>query len=162
MFPYWQNSFDSTFLIRIWFFITFYESCSLNYKPLINCSYEQIFINFYLLDCFHKIEKIQTASYNDASTVFKGIPVIFILTSEFIYAICWYILQGVLPIYWQYWWDTLYIYICGLQNVFGSASLRVEAITHATLGCFLVSSIIGGYVSHLPSGQSKVLKQIFF
>ena len=93
---------------------------------------------------------------------FKNIPVISILTLEFIYAICWYILQGVLPIYWQYWWDTLYIYICGLQNVFGSASLRVEAITHATLGCFLVSSIIGGYVNHVPSGQSKVLKQLFF
>ena len=56
----------------------------------------------------------------------------------------------------------VYIYICGLQNVFGSASLRVEAITHATLGCFLVSSIIGGYVNHVPSGQSKVLKQNFF
>ena len=53
------------------------------------------------------------------------------------------------------------VYICGLQNVFGSASLRVEAITHATLGCFLVSSIIGGYVNHVPSGQSKVSKQIF-
>ena len=90
---------------------------------------------------------------------FRGIPVIFILTLEFIYAICWYILQGVLPIL------TIFLghpaYICGLQNVFGSASLRVEAITHATLGCFLVSSIIGGYVNHVPSGQSKVSKQIF-
>jgi hypothetical protein len=90
---------------------------------------------------------------------FKGIPIIFILTLEFIYAICWYILQGGLPIL------TILVghpvYICGLQNVFGSASLRVEAITHATLGCFLVSSIIGGYVNHVLSGQSKVLKQIF-
>ena len=70
-----------------------------------------------------------------------------------------YYIQGVLPIL------TILLghpaYICGLQNVFGSASLRVEAITHATLGCFLVSSIIGGYVNHVPSGQSKVSKQIF-